>query len=80
MDRDIRPPRYMRTRDAMEAVDVLVMIEQLGDEVLALARNERLQGERAEKLLFDLMACVAEPIQNSRRVVEIEKKVRALGE
>jgi len=60
----------------MEAVDLLVTIMQLGDQVLALARRGRLPRERAEVLLLDLKTCFAEPITRARRVGEIGKELR----
>lgn len=67
---------YARSSDAIEAVDLISMIEQLGDRILGMARRGDLSVPRAERLIADLLACYAEPLKDARRIIEISREIR----
>jgi hypothetical protein len=71
----IRPVSYARGMEAIEGVDALLTVVQLGDRVLALARSSRLAGPEAERLLEKLEECYRDPLRHARLVARIASEV-----
>jgi hypothetical protein len=72
----VAPPVYRRGMEAIEAVDLLVTIEQMGDHVLDMARRGCLSYGAAEDLLAALADCFANPIKHAARVLRIGAELR----
>lgn len=77
-EKGVVPKPYTSNLEAMEAVEVMATICQLGDAVLALARRGRITPGRAESLLAELLACFARPAESAGRVIAIGKELRGL--
>jgi hypothetical protein len=76
LQESIAPPSYERIMDAMEAVDRLRHIEQMGDRILKLTRAGVLSTEHGHALLVDLLAFYSEPLKNSSGIVRISQELR----
>lgn len=70
---------YPRSSDAIEAAELLVTIEQLGDGVLKLVKNDKLSAERGAELIQSLTVCYADPLKDTRSIVEIGNKLKGYG-
>lgn len=70
---------YPRNSDAIEAVDLLVTIEQFGDRVLKLTRDGKLSAERAAVLIHKLTTCYTDPLEDTKHIIEIGDELRGHG-
>lgn len=69
----------IRTRadaDALEALDLIELTEDLGNRVLRLVSVNKLELDAANQLLDRLLACYIEPLRNGRAIAEIAAEVR----
>ena len=64
------------TLEALECVDLLVTICEIGDRVLALAQRQRIASDKALALLAELLTCFADPIKNTQRIRKLGKEMR----
>jgi hypothetical protein len=72
----ILPRWHSNILDAMESVEVMEMINRLGDQVLHLMREGRLESMTGKGLLTDLFDAVRDPLNAAERVVEVRKLVK----
>lgn len=76
LQESIAPPSYERIMDAMEAVDRLRHIEQMGDRILKLTRAGVLSTEHGHALLVDLLGFYSQPLKSSSGIVRISQELR----
>jgi|ERR1041385_6301271 hypothetical protein len=70
---------YERFMESMEAADHLVQIEQLGDQVIGLAKQGTISRSESTALLDDLMALYADPLQHLTGIIRISRELRRFG-
>jgi hypothetical protein len=69
------PRGYVTSTAAMEAVDLLAIIVQLGDHVLELVHAGHLGDASAEAILRRLLFYYAEPIANAKDIAHLRTEV-----
>ncbi len=71
-------PRFRpgQDADALEKLDLLMTIEELGDRLLLLEQSGQIDSDRANRLLDRLLKCYIEPVKQAREIVQIEAEIR----
>ncbi len=73
---NIKAETFATNLEAMEAVEVMATIIDLGDQVLAMARDRQISEDAAQSLLLDLTKCFSNPMAHRKHVLEIAKELR----
>lgn len=73
---NIKAETFDTNLDAMESVELMAMTVDLGDQVLAMARDRQISEDAAQALLMDLTKCFSNPKAHAQRVLQIAKELR----
>lgn len=73
---DVQPLRFNRTLDAMEGVEILEVISQLGDRVLKLVRQGVMETTQGEAFLLQLVNAFRDPLAQAPGVAQIRKDLK----
>lgn len=75
----ITPREYPRSSDAIEAAELLVTVEELGDRVLNLMKDDQLPVELGTSLIEGLKIAYADPLKDTRSIIMIGNELKGYG-